>query len=193
MAKRVSSKSKSRTRSGYDNRKHGKADGVVDRRSSTRHAGHAKKQIQEPHSRVPNVDAAKATSELQSDARKKRKGTFVPHWAKAITPDFAERLALGEIDYWLGSDQNGEVRTRGRRRYVDDNGTPWWILTSREFAKRIGAMNKIQAWRILGRLARKGIVFKERVSRNGYSALRIRLDWDRIQEAFIATGDLDTM
>lgn len=129
----------------------------------------------------------KIRSHLQSRAGYSRKGTFVPDWAEAITPDFAERCALGKLDYWLGLDPNKKIRARGRFRHMDSDGLEWLVTTARSFAWQIGARSKIQAWRIIDRLHRKGFVIKERhVRLDGWVAMRLRLNWYEIEAAYAA-------
>jgi hypothetical protein len=121
---------------------------------------------------------------LSSNVHQKRKGVFVPDWAFALTENDSERIVLGQIDYWLGKGENGEIRARGI--FNAEDGT-YWMITCAGLGRML-RKSKDQIRRILDTLKEKKFNRKHRHRmREDFWGLRVRLDWEVIKPALYST------
>lgn len=122
---------------------------------------------------------------LQSCAWRRRRGVYIPDWALAITAKDDEQKLLGSLDYWLGVRQDRRIRAPLHRLHQDArSGLISYICTARQIGRHIGK-NKSQVHGLIRRLKTKGfLVVAKHAKGKRVMALRLRLDWERIESEF---------
>ena len=126
-------------------------------------------------------------STLQSSEGKRQRGVFIPYWAISVTEKDDEQKFLGFLDYWLGMDGSGKVRSH-YLFYCRGDKHPYLKCTARFIGKGIGK-DKRQVHRLVDKMFQKGLLdVMETTDRNGGKAWAVRLNWSRIEEIY-SEGD----
>ncbi len=123
-------------------------------------------------------------SGLQGIAGQRRSRIIVvPNWAVCLGTDGNEKLVLAYLDYWLGRQADGKVRTNVRR-----GGYDWVTQTYRNIGNVLGLTERKVEYAVK-KLVTKGYIVAEPHRNYGKRRMHLRLRAHVVERAYDAVRD----